>query len=238
MKILGLQKQSLIEYPGKISAVIFLGGCNFRCHFCHVPTLVLPELIETQNEISQEEILSFLEKRKTFLEAVSITGGEPTLNKGLPDFIKKIKSLGFLVQLETNGTNPEMLRKLIEEKLIDYAAMDIKHRLDSFEKYNEITGFKLTKELFENIKESIKILLSNKVDYQFRTTLIKEFHQKEDILEICKEIQGAKIYYLQNYQKENKTISGNIFTPFKEEEIEEIIKDCKNLVNIHYRKYL
>ena len=238
MKILGLQKQSLIEYPGKISAVIFLGGCNFRCHFCHVPTLVLPELIETQNEISQEEILSFLEKRKTFLEAVSITGGEPTLNKDLPDFIKKIKSLGFLVQLETNGTNPEMLRKLIEEKLIDYAAMDIKHRLDSFEKYNEITGFKLTKELFENIKESIKILLSNKVDYQFRTTLIKEFHQKEDILEICKEIQGAKIYYLQNYQKENKTISGNIFTPFKEEEIEEIIKDCKNLVNIRYRKYL
>jgi pyruvate formate lyase activating enzyme len=238
MKILGLQKQSLIEYPGKISAVIFLGGCNFRCHFCHVPTLVLPELIETQNEISQEEILSFLEKRKSFLEAVSITGGEPTLNKGLPDFIKKIKSLGFLVQLETNGTNPEMLRKLIEEKLIDYAAMDIKHRLDSFEKYNEITGFKLTKELFENIKESIKILLSNKIDYQFRTTLIKEFHQKEDILEICKEIQGAKIYYLQNYQKENKTISGNIFTPFKEEEIEEIIKDCKNLVNIRYRKYL
>jgi len=238
MKILGLQKQSLIEYPGKISAVIFLGGCNFRCHFCHVPTLVLPELIETQNEISQKEILSFLEKRKTFLEAVSITGGEPTLNNDLPDFIKKIKSLGFLVQLETNGTNPEMLRKLIEEKLIDYAAMDIKHRLDSFEKYNEITGFKLTKELFENIKESIKILLSNKVDYQFRTTLIKEFHQKEDILEICKEIQGAKIYYLQNYQKENKTISGNIFTPFKEEEIEEIIKDCKNLVNIHYRKYL
>jgi hypothetical protein len=116
--------------------------------------------------------------------------------------------------------------------------MDIKHRLDSFEKYNEITGFKLTKELFENIKESIKILLSNKIDYQFRTTLIKEFHQKEDILEICKEIQGAKIYYLQNYQKENKTISGNIFTPFKEEEIEEIIKDCKNLVNIRYRKYL
>ena len=238
MKILGLQKQSLIEYPGKISAVIFLGGCNFRCPFCHVPTLVLPELIETQNEISQEEILSFLEKRKTFLEAISITGGEPTLNKDLPDFIKKIKSLGFLVQLETNGTNPEMLRKLIEEKLIDYAAMDIKHRLDSFEKYNEITGFKLTKELFENIKESIKILLSNKIDYQFRTTLIKEFHKKEDILEICKEIQGVRVYYLQNYQKENKTISGNIFTPFREEEIEEIIKDCKNLVNIHYRKYL
>jgi len=238
MKILGLQKQSLIEYPGKISAVIFLGGCNFRCPFCHVPTLVLPELIETQNEISQEETLSFLEKRKTFLEAVSITGGEPTLNKDLPDFIKKIKSLGFLVQLETNGTNPGMLRKLIEEKLIDYAAMDIKHRLDSFEKHNEITGFKLTKELFENIKESIKILLSNKIDYQFRTTLIKEFHKKEDILEICKEIQGVRVYYLQNYQKENKTISDNIFTPFREEEIEEIIKDCKNLVNIHYRKYL
>jgi pyruvate formate lyase activating enzyme len=237
MKILGLQKQSLIEYPGKISAVIFLGGCNLRCQFCHVPHLVLPEEIEKQKEISQKEIFSFLKERRNFLEAVAVSGGEPTLNKDLPDFIRKIKRLGYLVELETNGTNSKMLKYLIEKKLIDYVATDIKHRLDNFEKYKEITGWVLTKEMFENIKNSVKILLSGKVDYEFRTTIMKEFHKKEDILEICKEIQGAKIYYLQNYQK-NHTISGKTFTPFEEKEIEEIVKEGQKFVNIKYRKYL
>jgi len=237
MKILGLQKQSLIEYPGKISAVIFLGGCNLRCQFCHVPHLVLPEEIEKQKEISQKEIFSFLKERRNFLEAVAVSGGEPTLNKDLPDFIRRIKRLGYLVELETNGTNSKMLKYLIEKKLIDYVATDIKHRLDNFEKYKEITGWVLTKEMFENIKNSVKILLSGKVDYEFRTTIMKEFHKKEDILEICKEIQGAKIYYLQNYQK-NHTISGKTFTPFEEKEIEEIVKEGQKFVNIKYRKYL
>jgi pyruvate formate lyase activating enzyme len=237
MKILGIQKQSLIEYPGKISAIVFLGGCNLRCQFCYVPHLVLPEEIEKQKEIPQKEIFSFLKERKNFLEAVAISGGEPTINKELPDFIRKIKKLGYLVELETNGTNPEMLKYLIEEKLIDYVAMDIKHRLDSFEKYKEITGGVLTREMFENIKKSVKILISGKVDYELRTTIMKEFHKKEDILEICKEIQGAKVYYLQNYQK-NHTISGKTFTPFEEKEIEEIVKEGLKFVNIKYRKYL
>jgi pyruvate formate lyase activating enzyme len=237
MKILGIQKQSLIEYPGKISAIIFLGGCNLRCQFCHVPHLVLPEEIEKQKEISQKEIFSFLKERRNFLEAVAITGGEPTINKDLPNFIKKIKKLGYLVELETNGTNPEMLKYLIDKKLIDYVATDVKHRLDSFEKYKEITGWVLTREMFENIKKSVKILISGKVDYELRTTIMKEFHKKEDILEICKEIQGAKVYYLQNYQK-NHTISGKTFTPFEEKEIEEIVKEGQKFVNIKYRKYL
>jgi pyruvate formate lyase activating enzyme len=237
MKILGIQKQSLIEYPGKISAVIFLGGCNLRCQFCYVPHLVLPEEIKKQKEIPQKEIFSFLKERRNFLEAVAISGGEPTINKELPDFIKKIKELGYLVELETNGTNPEMLKYLIDKKLIDYVATDVKHRLDDFEKNKEITGGVLTKEMFEKIKESIKILLSGKVDYQFRTTIMKEFHKKEDILEICKEIQGAKIYYLQNYQK-NHTVSGKNFTPFEEKEIEEILKEGQKFTNVRYRKYL
>jgi pyruvate formate lyase activating enzyme len=237
MKILGLQKQSLIEYPGRISAVVFLGGCNLRCSFCYVPHLVLPEEIKKQKEIPQREIFSFLKKRRNFLEAVAISGGEPTINKDLPDFIKKIKELGYLVELETNGTNPEMLKYLIDKKLIDYVATDVKHRLDDFEKNKEITGGVLTKEMFENIKKSIKILLSGKVDYQLRTTIMKEFHKKEDILEICKEIQGAKIYYLQNYQK-NHTVSGKTFTPFEEKEIEEIVKEGQKFTNITYRKYL
>jgi pyruvate formate lyase activating enzyme len=126
---------------------------------------------------------------------------------------------------------------LIEKKLIDYVATDIKHRLDNFEKYKEITGWVLTKKMFENIKKSIKILISGKVDYELRTTIMKEFHKKEDILEICKEIQGAKIYYLQNYQK-NKTISGKTFTPFSEKEIFQIIKEGQKFVNIKFRSYL
>jgi len=237
MKILGLQKQSLIEYPGKISAVVFLGGCNLRCQFCYVPYLVLPKEIEKQKEIPQKEFFSFLKERRNFLEAVAITGGEPTINKDLPKFIKKIKKLGYLVELETNGTNPGMLKYLIEEKLIDYVAMDVKHRLDDFKKYKEITGGVLTKEMFENIKKSVKILLSGKIDYELRTTIIKEFHKKEDILKICKEIPGAKIYYLQNYQK-NHTISGKTFTPFEEKEIEEIVKEGQKFTNIKFRKYL
>jgi pyruvate formate lyase activating enzyme len=237
MKILGLQRQSLIEYPGRVSAIVFLGGCNLRCQFCYVPHLVLPEEIEKQKEIPQKEIFSFLKERRNFLEAVAITGGEPTINKDLPNFIKKIKKLGYLVELETNGTNPEMLKYLIGEKLIDYVATDVKHRLDSFEKYKEITGWVLTREMFENIKKSVKILISGKVDYELRTTIMKEFHKKEDILEICKEIQGAKVYYLQNYQK-NHTISGKTFTPFEEKEIEEIVKEGQQFVNIKYRKYL
>jgi pyruvate formate lyase activating enzyme len=237
MKILGLQKQSLIEYPGRISAIVFLGGCNLRCQFCYVPHLVLPEEIEKQKEISQREFFSFLKERKNFLEAVSISGGEPTINKDLPNFIRKIKELGYLVELETNGTNPKMVKYLINKKLVDYVGMDIKQRLDNFERYKEITGWVLTKEMFENIKKSVKILISSKVDYEFRTTIMKEFHKKDDILEICREIKGAKVYYLQNYQK-NHTISGKTFTPFDEKEIEEIVKEGQKFVNIKYRKYL
>ena len=237
MKILGIQKQSLIEYPDKISTVIFLGGCNLRCSFCYVPHLVLPEEIEKQKEISQKEIFSFLKERRNFLEAVAVSGGEPTLNRDLPDFIKKIKELGYLVELETNGTNSEMLKYLIDKKLVDYVAMDIKQRLDDFKKYKEITGGVLTEEMFENIKESFKTLISRKIDYQLRTTIMKEFYKKEDILEICKEIQGAKIYYLQNYQK-NNTISGKNFTPFEEKEIEEIVREGQKFTNVKFRKYL
>jgi len=236
MIIAGLQKQSLIEYPGRISAVIFLAGCNLRCQFCYVPHLVFPERIKKIKPIPQNEVFSFLEDRKSFLEAVAISGGEPTINKELPNFVKKIKSLGYLIELETNGTNPEMLKKLIDKKLVDYFAMDIKQDLD-FKKYNEIIGGVLTKKDFENIKKSIKILLEGKIDYEFRTTIVKEFHKKEDILGICKKIKGTKIYFLQNYQ-ENETISKKTFTPFSEKEILEIIKEGQKIANIKFRSYL
>jgi len=236
MKIVGLQKQSLIEYPGKISAVIFIAGCNFRCPWCYVPDLVLPERIKKNKIIPQKEVFSFLKERKKFLEAVVLTGGEPTIHKQLPDFIRKIKKMNYLIELETNGTNPEMINYLIDKKLIDYLAMDIKQDLN-FDKYNQIVGNVLTKKLFENIKKSINILLTGKIDYEFRTTLMKEFHKKEEIIEICKKIKNAKIYYLQNFEKK-ETISGKSFTPFSKEEILEIAKEGKKYTNIQPRPYI
>lgn len=238
MKIVAVQKQSLIEYPGKISAVFFLAGCNLRCQFCYVKQLVLPEEIKKQKKIPEKEIFSFLKERKNFLEAVVITGGEPTVNLELPDFIKKIKKMEYLVELETNGTNPQMLEYLIEKKLIDYVAVDLKHDF-VFEKWYEITGRVLTPKMFENIQKSIEILLEGKVDYEFRTTLMKEFHQKGDIIEICKKIKKAKVYFLQNYNKtENGTLSGKEFTPFSKKEIEEIIEEGRKHTNVKFRTYL
>lgn len=236
MIIAGLQKQSLIEYPGRISAVIFLAGCNLRCQFCYVPHLVLPEKIKEIKPISEKEIFNFLKERKNFLDAVVITGGEPTINKELPNFIEKIKKLNYLIGLETNGTNAKMLEKLMKKKLVDFVTMDIKHDLE-FKKYNEIVGKILTKKLFTNILKSIKILIYSGINHEFRTTLMKEFHKEEDILNICQKIKEAKIYWLQNFQK-NKTISGKNFTPFEEKEIEEIVKKGQKIVNIKFRKYL
>jgi len=238
MQIATILKQSLIEYPGKISAVVFTPGCNLRCQFCYVPHLVLPEKIKKYKLFPEKKFFSFLKERKKFLEAVAISGGEPTLHKDLPNFIKKIKSIGYAVELETNGTDPETLEYLIKNKLIDYAAIDVKHRFD-FEKWYEITGRVLTKKMFENIKKSIKILCRGKTDYEFRTTLIKEFHKKEDIIEICKKLKKAKIYWLQNFEKtETGTISGKTFTPFPEEEIKEIVKEGSKYTNIKARPYL
>lgn len=236
MIIAGLEKQSLIEYPGKISAVIFLAGCNLRCCFCYVPYLVLPEKIRKIKPILERDIISFLKERKGFLEAVAISGGEPTTNKDLQFFIEKIKRIGYLVELETNGTNSEILKYLIDRELVDYVAMDIKHRLD-FSKYNKICGGFLTKKLFREIKKSIEILISGGIDYEFRTTVVREFHKKEDILSICKEIKGAKVYYLQNFHR-IETIFGEELTPFGEKEILDIVKEGRKLVPIKFREYL
>lgn len=237
MKIVQVQKQSLIEYPGKISAVIFLAGCPLRCPWCYVPQLVLPERIQKLPEIPQEKVFAFLEERRGFLEGVAISGGEATINPKLPDFVKRIKKMGYEIELETNGTNPEMLEYLIKNKLIDYAAMDLKQRF-VFEKWYKVTGNVLTREMFEKIKKSVGIILKNRIDYQFRTTLVKEFHKKEDIVEIAKEIRRAKVYYLQNYEKTEETVSGRQFTPFKEEEILDIAKEAQRYANVKVRRYL
>lgn len=203
MHISGLQKTSLIDYPGKICCIVFTKGCNFRCGFCHNPELVDP----TQKllEIMEEEFYNFLKKRMGILDAVTITGGEPTIHKDLPEFIKKIKKIGFLIKLDTNGTNPEMVKKLLTDKLIDYIAMDIKGPID---KYDKICNSKIDQ---NNILESINLIMNSGIDYEFRTTIVPTLHNENDFREIGKMIKGAKIYYLQQFRP-MKTLNPNFQT--------------------------
>lgn len=195
MIIGGLQKLTLIDYPGKLAATVFFTGCNFRCPWCYSSELVLPEKIKEQPRISEKELFSFLKERQGLLEGIVICGGEPTINNDLPKFVKKIKKLGYVVKLDTNGSNPKMLKRLIKEKLIDYVAMDVKLPK---EKYPKILKVKV-----DDIEESVKILKQNKVDYEFRTTVVPSILDKEDIIKITKWIGGPSVkYYLQNFRPE------------------------------------
>ena len=234
MRIGGFQKLSLLDYPGKLSAIIFTLGCNFRCPFCYVPHLVLPEMMKKIKEIPVEYVLTYLKKRRRFLDAVVVSGGEATIHSDLPDFLKQIKSMGYLVALETNGSNNRMLRQLISDGLVDYVEMDLKAPLE-FNKYNRAVGGVLTEEAFKNIRESVEMLLASSIDYEFRTTLVRELHTKEDILEICRSIEGAKRYYLQNFRRTGLYVGGMELTPFKEKEIKEILEVGRRFVNITYR---
>jgi pyruvate formate lyase activating enzyme len=219
MKIGGLQKLTLIDYPGRLAATDFLSGCNFRCPFCYSSDIVLPERIKSQPEISEKNFFNFLKERKGLLDGVVICGGEPTQNKDLPDFIKQIKKLGFLVKLDTNGSNPKMLEDLIDEKLIDYVAMDIK---GPKERYQEFAGAKVD---LKKIQESINILKEGKVDCEFRSTIVPNLHRKEDVIEMAKWISDAKKYYLQNFRPE-KTIDPSFekIKPYSEEFLLELQK--------------
>lgn len=191
MTIGGLQKFSLIEYPGKTSAIIFTRGCNFRCPYCHNPELVLPE--QYAPEIPLEMIFDFLETRRGKLDAVSITGGEPTLHDDLIELIKRLKGLKFLIKLESNGSRPEVLKSIIEQNLIDYLAIDIKAPL---EKYEKVAGCQVSG---ESIRKSIQLTMDSGVDYEFRTTVMKSLTNKEDMRRIAVSIMGAKRYFLQKF---------------------------------------
>lgn len=173
MQIGGLQKLSLIDYPGKIACILFLFGCSFRCGFCHNPSLVIPE--REVKKIFKEEVLEFLERRRKYLDGVCITGGEPLINKELPAFIEEIKKLGYAVKIDTNGTNPAMLKELIERKLVDYIAMDVKA---DKENYDLLTN---TKVYIEDIEESMKLTMASGLPYEFRTTCIPGYHTKKTI---------------------------------------------------------
>jgi len=198
MIIGGFQKVTLIDYPGKIAATVFTVGCNFLCPFCHNSELVDSQKIKNQPIIDEAEIFKFLSSRQGLLEGVCITGGEPTLQRDLPEFIKQIKDRGFLVKLDTNGSNPEMLEKLLAEKSVDFIAMDIKAPL---EKYKKIVGEKIS---LEDIQRSVN-LVRQAPDYEFRTTVLPALHNKKDLLSIGRWLQGSKKYCLQQF-KPNKTL--------------------------------
>jgi len=201
MIIAGLQKLTLIDYPEKLACTVFLAGCNFRCPWCYNPELVLPEKIKDNSQITKKDFFDFLKYRINLLDGVVICGGEPTLNDDLPTFCKEIKKMGYLVKLDTNGSNSEMISNLVDEKLIDYIAMDIKAPK---EKYKEATGAKID---IKQIQKSIDILKKGGVNYEFRTTMIPKLLSKKDIVKIVRWIGPAKKYCLQNFQEERDTVN-------------------------------
>jgi pyruvate formate lyase activating enzyme len=190
----GYQKLTLIDYPGHIATTVFTVGCSFRCPFCHNPELVLGSKLSVNNSL-EKEFFEFLKKRKGKLEGICITGGEPTIQLDLIEFIDKVRKMGYLVKLDSNGSRPDVLRKVISEKLVDFIAMDIK---DSPKKYKKTSGGKAD---LERIKLSVDIIMNSRIPYEFRTTVVPGIHKEEDFSEIAKWIKGARSYYLQAYQE-------------------------------------
>lgn len=208
MKIYGLQKMTLLDFPGHVACTVFLGGCDFRCPFCHNFELANGASSPVMND---DEILEFLKKRKGLLDGVAITGGEPCMQTALPDFMKAIHALGFAVKLDTNGYHPEMLKKILRYSLADYVAMDIKN---SPEKYAVTCG--VLSIHMDKIKESISLLLSSDINYEFRTTAVDEFHEVEDFEEMGKLIKGAKHYFIQCFADKDTVPFGNLHAPSTE----------------------
>jgi pyruvate formate lyase activating enzyme len=199
MKIGGFVKQSLIDYPGKIAAIVFTQGCNFRCGYCHNPRLVLPELFPQGQHISPQEVLTYLEERKNWLDGVVVTGGEPTIHNDLAEFLKTIKDMGYQVKLDTNGSNPYMLEQIVKEKLADYIAMDIKIPLEDG-LYAKIIGVADVGEITENILASVMILKNTTIDGEFRTTSIPGIHNEAMITLIKKYIGNDKRYKINEFR--------------------------------------
>lgn len=215
MKIYGLNKTTLLDYPEHVAATIFTGGCNFRCPFCHNG-----ELVQDPDDfplIPQEEVLAFLRKRSGVLSGVCITGGEPTLQPDLADFIREVKKIGLLVKLDTNGYRPQVLRSLLREGLPDYVAMDIKN---CREKYGVTAGCEGLE--VRLIEESVQLLKESRIPYEFRTTVVRELHEAEDFDKIGAWLEGAKVYFLQAY-RDNENVLREGFHAYTREEMERFL---------------
>lgn len=202
MIIAGLEKTTLLDYPDRVAAVVFTYGCNLRCPYCHNPELVIEE-VNKQSILTEEYVLDFLKKRIGKLDGVVITGGEPLINRDIAPFIKKIKDLGFLVKLDTNGSYPKKLKSLLKRNLLDYIDMDVKYKEELY-KQGVNQGAKIP-----NILESIGIIKNSGIEYSFRTTFVKSIHTVESVDDICKMIEGADTYYIQNFRA-GKTIDPSL----------------------------
>jgi len=229
VKYAGIVKQSFVDYPGKIAAVLFTRGCNFRCPFCHNGHLLTKIKKPEEERTDIEKVLDFLRERKGFLDAVVLSGGEPTLNEGLPEDLLCIKEMGYLVKIDTNGSNLHMLEKLVEEKLVDYVAMDVKAPLQ-YKKYLQASG-RLSPGEFFNVKNSINFLNSSDVKVEFRTTVVPVLHDFEDIIEIASHLEGAEVYSLQQFRPEHalnplyRTV-----VPYSREEMQAMADGCASFV--------
>ena len=224
MLLKGLQKLTLLDYPGKMAATVFTGGCNFLCPFCHNASLVLGERVRETASLPEEEFFSFLKKRVGILEGVCVSGGEPTLGADILPFLNKIKELGFLVKLDTNGYRPKVLKAAVEEGLVDYVAMDIKNS-------RELYGITVGLENFDisPIIESTEFLMSGKVDFEFRTTLVRELHHELDIIEIGKWLRGNEKYFLQTFRDSGDLISAD-FGGYDENETDLLLNMLKTYI--------
>lgn len=230
MRFAGLLKQSLTDYPGKIAAVLFSRGCNLRCPFCHNAHLLLkPGRTAMADEIETTELIPFLEERRGFLDAVVFSGGEPTINPELPQVIRQVKETGYLVKLDTNGSNPIMLDQLLQQELLDYVAMDIKAPLE-YQKYLQASG-RLTFEDFFNIRSSINLLKTATITVEFRTTVVPIWHSPEDIIEIARYIKGARLYSLQQFNPRT-TLDSELsrVKPCSKAELDQIATRCQPYV--------
>jgi pyruvate formate lyase activating enzyme len=232
MKIGGLQKTSAIDYPGQLTAILFTQGCNLKCPYCHNPELIA--IKSDSSEFDKEKFFSFLEKRKNILDAVTITGGEPTLQKDLISFIKKIKEMNYLIKLDSNGLKPEILRSLSRQKLLDYIAVDIKLPAESYSKLDLQMDIDKIK---NNLQETIEIVEKAELDYEFRTTVIPGFHSKSSFEKTVKQIKGSQNYYIQNFRP-NKTLNKSFENKrrFTERELNEFKEIAEKYVeNVYIR---
>ena len=202
MKVTGIQKLTLLDYPGVVACTVFTAGCNFRCPFCHNAMLVLPEQIDDEC-LTDDEVFGFLKKRKGVLDGVAVTGGEPLLHADMPEFLARVKELGYKIKLDTNGSNPELLSEIVKNKLVDRVAMDIKNAPEEYARTIGLKSFDIAP-----VERSKEMLLRGDIDYEFRTTVVKGIHTKESLIGAAKWIEGAKEYYLQQFKD-----SGNLLLP-------------------------
>ena len=202
MKVTGIQKLTLLDYPGVVACTVFTAGCNFRCPFCHNAMLVLPEQIDDEC-LTDDEVFGFLKKRRGVLDGVAVTGGEPLLHADMPEFLARVKEMGYKIKLDTNGSNPELLSEIVKNKLVDRVAMDIKNAPEEYARTIGLKSFDIAP-----VERSKEMLLRGDIDYEFRTTVVKGIHTKESLIGAAKWIEGAKEYYLQQFKD-----SGNLILP-------------------------